>query len=73
MYHTTDESEGTLSYHCMDRNNKPCKIDFEAYDTYHNILYRAKTQQSGHLKFKIRHTGDIFLRFTNPEVYSASQ
>ena len=54
-----------MNFHCMNRNDRPCKIDLEIYDTNHNILFRTREKQNGALKVDFRARGDIFFRFQN--------
>lgn len=68
VYHITDKTKGLLNFHCMNRNDRPCKINLEIYDYQHNILYRDTKQQNGMVSIEFRSRGDIFFRFINETV-----
>ena len=62
------KTAGLLSFHCMTKEFRNCKIDVEAYDARGNKVFTEKNAESGTYKVKYNVTGEYKISFFNKEV-----
>lgn len=62
------KTAGLLSFHCMTKDFKNCKINVDAYDVKGNKVLSEKNAESGTYKIKFSTPGEYRISFFNNEV-----
>lgn len=67
------KTAGLLSYHCMTKDFKNCKVDVEAYDVRGKKIFSEKNSEAGTYKIKFATPGEYKISFYNREVAGGDQ
>ena len=63
-----DKTAGLFSFHCMTKDFRNCKVDFDAFDSLGNLVYSERGSESGTYKVRYHAPGEYKISFYNGEV-----
>ena len=66
LYH--NKTAGLLSFHCLTKDFKVCKIDMQAYDPLGNLVMTESDAETGTYKIQYHAPGEFKLSFYNKDV-----